>query len=64
MAYDYGTHECLHMAAFFAGAVDDELCEHEKIKSNPAWLILAEHAVDTLAKLYQLIGTEMCKDCD
>lgn len=53
---DYGRHEVLHMAAYFERAIDEELCDHEQIKSNPEWLALAEKACESLAELYQAIS--------
>jgi hypothetical protein len=53
---DYGRHEVLHMSAFLAKAVDEELLEHEQIKANPEWKALAEKASDALGELYQAIG--------
>lgn len=52
----FGCHEALHMAAFFADAVDRELCGHNAIKANRAWSKLAREAQDALADLYQAIG--------
>lgn len=51
-----GCHEALHMAAFFAGTVDEELCEHPAIVANPEWKALADRAGKALADLYQAIG--------
>ncbi len=44
------------MASFLIGAVDEELCEHEAVKSNPELLALAVKAEEALAELYQAIG--------
>ena len=53
-----GCHEALHMASYFAGAVDEELCEHPAIKRNPKWLALATKAADALGDLYNAIGRD------
>lgn len=53
-----GCHEALHMAGYFTGAVDEELCEHPAIKSNPEWRKLAVKAVDALGDLYSAIGRD------
>jgi hypothetical protein len=52
----FGCHEALHMASFFAGAVDEELCDHPAIEQNPEWLKLARTAATALAELHQKIG--------
>lgn len=54
----FGCHEALHMAAFFAQAVETELAEHPAIGHNPEWRALAAAAVENLAALYQAIGGE------
>lgn len=54
----YGCHEALHMASFFAQAVDTELFEHPAIRANKRWKKLAEKAVDALNDLYQSIGAK------
>jgi len=53
-----GCHEALHMASYFAGAVDEELCEHPAIKGNKEWRKLAIKAVDALGDLYNAIGRD------
>ena len=50
-----GCHEALHMASFFAHAIEAELCEHPSIKAQPEWRKLAKSAVRSLADLYQKI---------
>lgn len=52
-----GCHEALHMASYFASAVDTELAEHPAITRNPEWKALADAATEKLADLYQAIGT-------
>lgn len=52
----YGCHEALHMASYFAGCVDTELCEHPAVLQNAHWLILAKRARDVLTELYTVIG--------
>lgn len=52
-----GCHEALHMASYFASAVDTELAEHPAITRNPEWKALADAAAEKLADLYQAIGT-------
>ncbi len=59
---DYLRHEALHMASFFARAVDEELAEHECIRNNPEWAKLVDTAVDALAALYQKIGAVHLSD--
>jgi len=58
----HGCHEALHMASFFAAAVDSNLCDHPAIAQNPAWMDLAQDAADALFKLYQAIGNEHMKE--
>ena len=53
---DYSIHEVRHMASFLTNAVDEELCHHEAIMSNPEWLALADKALIALAGLYHAIG--------
>ena len=53
-----GCHEALHMAAFLAGAVEDELAEHPAVKQNAEWSALAHRAVTALVDLYQAIGAK------
>lgn len=53
-----GCHEALHMASFFAGAVDEELCNHPAIEQNKDWQRLARTAATALADLYQAIGSK------
>lgn len=48
-------HEVLHMTAYLEHAIDEELCNHDQIKNNPARLALAEKACEALADLYQEI---------
>ncbi len=55
---EFGRHEVLHMSNFLVRAINDELVEHEQVKSRPAWLALAERAAEALATLYQAIGDE------
>lgn len=57
-----GCHEALHMAAFLANAVDEELCAHPAIKADPIWLSMATEAQRILADLYQAIGAAHLKD--
>lgn len=54
----FGCHEALHMASFFAGVVDEELCEHPAIKAREEWSELAHKAATALADLYQAIGRD------
>jgi hypothetical protein len=54
----YGCHEALHMASFFAEAVDEQLCGHPAIQQNTTWMMLASNAAKALADLYQAIGAE------
>lgn len=61
-AYDFGTHEALHMASFLAGAVDEELVEHLVVVERPEWRALAVKARDALVELYQKIGAEHLAD--
>lgn len=56
VVYHYSIHEVLHMASFLTSAVDEELCEHDAIKSDPELRALAIKAVDALGDLYQAIG--------
>jgi len=53
---EFGRHEVLHMSLFLAGAVEEQLIDHEQVKSRPEWLALAETACEALNKLYQAIG--------
>ena len=48
----FGLHEVMHMSLFLAEAVDEQLLEHEQVKSRPEWLALVETASDALHKLY------------
>jgi len=52
----YGRHEVLHMSLFLAQCIEEQLMDHEQVKSNPSWLVLAERANDALLTLYQAIG--------
>ena len=54
----FGCHEALHMAAYFAGAVEEQLAEHPAIKRDKEWSKLAHSAVSALADLYQAIGAK------
>jgi hypothetical protein len=54
----FGCHEALHMANFFANAVDEQLAHHPSITRHPAWSALADKAVAALADLYQAIALE------
>lgn len=56
----YACHEALHMTAFLAGTVDEELVAHGAIQANPEWLALATAACATLSDLYQKIGAAHC----
>lgn len=53
---EFGRHEVLHMSLFLAGAVEEQLMDHEQVKSRPEWLALAETACRALNELYQAIG--------
>lgn len=53
---DYKTHEVLHMSSFLMQSVDRELLEHDAIKNNREWRLLAETAHEALHELYQAIG--------
>jgi len=44
------------MSLFLAGAVEEQLMDHEQVKSRPEWLALAETACRALNELYQAIG--------
>jgi hypothetical protein len=52
----FGRHEVLHMSLFLAQCVEEQLMDHEQIRSNPDWMRLAETANDALFRLYQAIG--------
>jgi hypothetical protein len=52
----FGRHEVLHMSLFLAQCVEEQLMDHEQIRSNPDWMRLAETANDVLFRLYQAIG--------
>lgn len=54
----FGCHEALHMTAFLANAVEEELCGHTAIELKPEWSKFAREAADALNKLYQAIGAE------
>lgn len=54
---DYKTHEVLHMSSFLMSSVDRELLEHDAIKNNREWQLLAEAAHKALFDLYQAIGS-------
>jgi hypothetical protein len=52
----FGRHEVLHMSLFLAQCVEEQLMDHEQVRSNPDWMRLAEPANDALFRLYQAIG--------
>lgn len=52
----YGRHEVLHMSLFLAQCIEEQLMDHEQVKGNSRWLVLAERANDALLTLYQAIG--------
>jgi hypothetical protein len=52
----FGCHEALHMASYFASAVNEELTEHPAISHVPAWKKLAARAEETLVELYNEIA--------
>lgn len=54
----YMIHEALHMASFFASAVDEELLGHPAIRANKDWKKLARNAAHSLMDLYQAIGLD------
>jgi len=54
----FGCHEALHMVAFLAEAVDQQLAEHDAIKFNPKYSRQANIAATALSKLYQAIGED------
>ena len=45
---EFGRHEMLHMTLFLAGAVEEQLIDHEQVKSRPEWLALAKTACRAL----------------
>jgi hypothetical protein len=53
---EFGRHEVLHMTLFLAGAVEEQLIDHEQVKSRPEWLALAKTACRPC--LYQAVGAE------
>jgi len=55
---EFGRHEVLHMTLFLAGAVEEQLIDHEQVKSRPEWLALAKTACRALSDLYQAVGAE------
>jgi hypothetical protein len=55
---EFGRHEVLHMSLFLAGAVEEQLMDHEQVKNRPEWLALAETACRALNDLYQAVGAE------
>jgi hypothetical protein len=52
----YGCHEALHMAAYLANAVQEELVEHLAVTQKQEWVQLALRAQQALSDLYQQIG--------
>ena len=55
---EFGRHEMLHMTLFLAGAVEEQLIDHEQVKSRPEWLALAKTACRALKDLNQAGGAE------
>jgi len=54
----YGCHEALHMANYFAEAVEAQLAYHPAVILKPKWRKLADEAAEKLQQLYQEIGAE------
>lgn len=52
----FGFHEALHMASFFAAAVDKQLCDHPAIMRDPELRAQAIAAVEAIGDLYQMLG--------
>jgi hypothetical protein len=50
---EFGRHEVRHMSYFLARTVEEQLLEHEQVKSRPQWRALAKKACEALNKLYQ-----------
>jgi len=46
------------MTLFLAGAVEEQLIDHEQVKSRPEWLALGKTACRALNDLYQAVGAE------
>ena len=55
---EFGRHEMLYMTLFLAGAVEEQLIDHEQVKSRPEWLALGKTACRALNDLYQAVGAE------
>ncbi|HEY5329389.1 MAG TPA: hypothetical protein VIJ79_05865 [Acidobacteriaceae bacterium] len=61
---EFGRHEVRHMSYFLAGAVEEQLLDHEQVKSRPEWLALATKACEALNTLYQATAQEDNKGHD
>jgi len=58
MADKFCMHEALHMTSFLCRAIDEELLQNPAITENGRWLMMARRAEESLAALYQAIGSK------
>ena len=56
-----GCHEALHLASFFADAIDRNILSHPAIEAVPEWKELAQRSFEAMAHLYQKIGKKACR---
>ena len=56
----FGCHEAMHMASFFADAVDTQLVEHPAVMQKQEWAQLAIKARQALSDLYNRIAASHC----
>lgn len=54
----FSCHEAMHMTAFFMTSVEEALCNHPSVLTNPEWYALSREALNKLFELYRTIGND------